>query len=96
MYRIFTVYVIFGYTFLFVLFWSFVTTASYKLAWILSPFGLTLAIFSLFLYIKSKRLKIEDFKFQTTTISVDPSLNEDDTDDQRSIITGRRIGIKDH
>jgi len=98
--RIFTVYIIFGYTILFVLFWSYVTTASYTLAWIISPFGFTLAIFSAILYIKSQRLKIQDFKFQTaaTTIILDDSFNENEIDvnDQRPIITGRRIGNKDY
>jgi hypothetical protein len=40
-------------------------TASYKLAWIISPFGLILAIFSIFLFIKSQRLRIEDFKLMS-------------------------------
>ncbi|CAF0776147.1 unnamed protein product [Adineta steineri] len=96
--RIFTVYILFVYSLLFILFWAFVTTASYKLAFFLSPFGLTLAIFALFLYIKSRRLKIEDFKFQSTPNSPNSSINEshiDDTD-QQPIIAGRRSGVKDH
>lgn len=97
-FRIFTVYIIFGYTLFFVLFWSLVTTASYRLAWLLSPFGLTLAIFSLFLYIKSKRLKIQDFRFQSTiTNEVSGSISESNfgDNDQQSIMTGRRVGLKD-
>lgn len=96
--RIYSVYVIFGYTFLFVLFWAFVTTASYKLAWFISPFGLTLALFSLFLYIKSQRLRIEDFKFKSTPISLNSSFNEQEVNinDEQPIITGRRFGDKDH
>lgn len=62
--RIWSVYIIFGYTFLFVLFWSFITTASYRLAWILSPFGVTLALFSLVLYIQSQRLTLDHFRIQ--------------------------------
>ncbi|CAF3466928.1 unnamed protein product [Rotaria sp. Silwood1] len=94
--RIFTVYILFGYAVLFVLFWSYVTTASYKLGLIISPFGFTLAIFSLFLYIKSKRLKIEDFKFQSTTNEDYNSISEDtiEIDDRQAIVTGRRTGIK--
>ncbi|CAF4158500.1 unnamed protein product [Rotaria sp. Silwood2] len=96
--RIFTAYVLFVYAVLFVLFWSYVTTASYKLALIMSPFGFILAIFSLFLYVKSKRLKMEDFKFQSTTNDQDNSISENiiEIEDRQAIITGRRIGIKDH
>lgn len=99
--RIFTVYIIFGYTFLFVLCWSFVTTTSYKLAWIISPFGLTLALFSLFLYIKTKRLKIEDFKFsRITSININDSFTENEHEinvsDQEPIVSGRNIGDKDN
>jgi hypothetical protein len=67
------------------------------LAWIISPFGFTLAIFSLFLYIKSKRLKLEDFKFQLTTSEISSTVSESNTDDtdHRPIVTGRRTGIKD-
>lgn len=74
------------------------STASYKLAWIISPFGVTLALFSLFLYVKSKLLTKDDFKFQSFTNDNDDSINENiiDVDDQRSIITGRRTGIKYH
>lgn len=39
-------------------------TLSFRLSWIISPFGLMLPIFSLLLYIKSHRLKLEDFKFK--------------------------------
>lgn len=62
--RISSVYIIFGYTFLFVLFWSYITTASYTLAWILSPFGISLGLFSLYLYIRSQRLQLTDFRIQ--------------------------------
>jgi len=37
-------------------------TASYKLGWIISPFALILILSTIILYIKSHRLKIEDFK----------------------------------
>lgn len=60
--RILTVYIIFGYTILFLLFWSYLTTASVKFGWILSPFGLTLSIFASFLYIRSCRLVIGHFR----------------------------------
>ena len=83
--RIWSVYIIFGYTFLFVLFWSFVTTASYSLAWILSPFGITLALFSLVLYVMSQRLTLEDFRFprintqseEILTINEEQLMNKD-------------------
>jgi hypothetical protein len=39
-------------------------TASYKFSWIISPFGLFLPICSVILYIKSHRLKLEDFKLK--------------------------------
>ena len=91
--RIFTVYIIFAYTIFFVLFWSFVTTASYKLAWILSPFGLTLALFSLFLYIKSKRLRREDFRLQSMTII---PADTSSVNDEQPILTGRTSTSKDH
>ncbi|CAF0907568.1 unnamed protein product [Didymodactylos carnosus] len=61
-YRILTVYGIFGYAILFVLMWSFVTTASYSLGWILSPFGLSLVTFSLFLFYKSNKLELNQFQ----------------------------------
>ncbi|CAF4268771.1 unnamed protein product [Rotaria socialis] len=88
-FRIYTVYLIFIYTVVFVLFWSFMSTASYKLAWIISPFGVALAAFSSFLFLKSKRLKIEDFKFQSITNEHDDSINENiiEGDDQQSIVT---------
>ena len=99
-FRIFTIYVLFGYALLFVLCFLLITTASYRLAWLLSPFGLALEIFSLFLYIKSKRLKIQDFQFQSTTtineVSGSISENNFDDNDQQSIMTGRRVGLKDN
>lgn len=61
-FRIYTVYIIYIYSLFFILFWSFIMTASYKFSWIISPFGSILIIFSIVLYIKSHRLKIEDFK----------------------------------
>lgn len=85
--QIFTVYILFGYTILFVLYWSFMTTASYKLAFIISPFGLPLAVFSVFLYIKSKRLKVEDFQLQS-----EPNIERND---QQSVNKSRRMVIKD-
>ncbi|CAF0901873.1 unnamed protein product [Adineta ricciae] len=94
--RIFTVYILFIYSILFVLFWAYITTASYKLAFILSPFGLTLGILSLLLYIKSQRLKLSDFRFQTATDDLNSSIAESnlDDDDERPIVTGRRSGVK--
>lgn len=65
---------IFGYTFIFVLFWSYITTASYTLAWILSPFGISLGGFSLYLYIRSQRLQLTDFRIQRS----EELLNESD------------------
>ena len=41
-------------------------TASYQLSWILSPFGMILAFISITLYVKSHRLKIEDFKLNSS------------------------------
>ncbi|CAF4578717.1 unnamed protein product [Rotaria sp. Silwood2] len=95
--RIFTVYILFGYTVLFVLYWSFVSTASYKLAFIISPFGLPLAIFSLFLYVKSKRLKMKDFKIQLVKTDNDNSVSENiiEVDEYRCIAIGTRTAIKD-
>ena len=98
-FRIFTVYIIFVYTILFVSFWSFMNTASYKLAWIISPFGLTLAVFSFILYLKSKRLQIEDFKFQSMTNNNDDSIDGNiiHVNDLWPILTtSRRTGIKDN
>ena len=94
--RIFTVYILSIYSILFVLFWAYVTTASYKLAFILSPFGLTLGILSSLLYIKSQRLKLSDFRFQTATDDLNSSIAESnlDDDDERPIVTGRRSGVK--
>ncbi len=56
-------------------------TSSYKLSWILSPFGLILIIFSIFLYIKSHRLKLEDFKlkFSTKTNEIIQPINQDNS-----------------
>ncbi|UJR30002.1 hypothetical protein I4U23_017548 [Adineta vaga] len=59
--RILTVYILFLYTISFLTFWSFVITASYKFAWILSPFGLILIALTILLYIQVHRLKFEDF-----------------------------------
>ncbi|CAF0820817.1 unnamed protein product [Rotaria sordida] len=96
--RIYTVYILFGYTLVFILFWSYVTTASYKLALPMSPFGITLALFSIFLYAKSNLLKMEDFKFQSITNDRENSTNVNtiETDDQQAFVTGRRTGIKDN
>ncbi|CAF3498337.1 unnamed protein product, partial [Rotaria sp. Silwood2] len=96
--RIFTVYVLFGNAILFVIYWSFVNTASYKLAFIISPFGLTLAVFSLFLYRKSQRLKIEYFKLQSIANDYNNSTYENTIgfDNEQCIVTSRRAGIKDH
>lgn len=95
--RIFTVYILFVYSFAFVLFWSFVTTASYKYALILSPFGLILSLFSLGLYIQTKRLTIEQFRFPQMTNQTDEisSENEIDVTDQTLIVPGRRETHKD-
>jgi hypothetical protein len=51
-------------------------TASYKLSWIISPFGLMLAVFSIVLCVKSHRLKIEDFKLMLLT-KTNQRINED-------------------
>ncbi|CAF4143728.1 unnamed protein product [Rotaria sordida] len=77
-YRIYTIYILFIYTLVFILFWSFLMTASYKLSWILSPFGLILVLFSLILYVKSHRLKIEDFKLKKATETM-ISINHDNS-----------------
>lgn len=61
--RLISVQIFFVYSLLFLAQWSFGATASYKFAWILSPFGVPLMVFSSFLYWKTKRLKIEDFRF---------------------------------
>lgn len=61
-FRIYSVYILFIYSFVLILFWSFVTTASYRFAWILSPFGVFLPICSMLLFIQSHRLKLEDYK----------------------------------
>jgi hypothetical protein len=53
-----------------------------------------LALFSLFLYIQSKRLKSEDFQFPTMINDADEI--DVDGNDQRPIVTGRRTGNKDH
>ncbi|CAF2727309.1 unnamed protein product [Rotaria sp. Silwood2] len=66
-YRIYSVYILYIYTFVFIIFFSLLMTASYKLSWIISPFGFLLILFSLVLYVKSHRLKIEDFKLSITT-----------------------------
>ncbi|CAF3963454.1 unnamed protein product, partial [Rotaria sp. Silwood2] len=97
--RILTVYILFGYALLFVLYWSYMNTASYKLAWILSPFSLILAIFSFYLYGKSKQLKIGDFKLlQSTTNSYHCSIrrNTIEMDNGQNIITSRRAEVKNH
>lgn len=98
LFRILTIYGIFFYTIVFILFWSYSTTASYTLAWIISPFSLPLAIFSLFLYVKSKRLELTDFKLQPATISHEDSISDNtvDVDDQQPLVSGRRTGIKHH
>jgi hypothetical protein len=56
-------------------------TASYKLSWIISPFGLFLPICSIILYIKSHRLKSEDFKLkiQIKTNELIDLINEDNS-----------------
>ncbi|CAF4675456.1 unnamed protein product, partial [Rotaria sp. Silwood1] len=69
-YRIYTIYIIFIYTLVFIIFFSLLMTASYKLSWIISPFGFILILFSLILYIKSHRLKIEDFKLRIITTKI--------------------------
>ena len=61
-FRIYSVYILFMYSFALILLWSYVATASYKFAWILSPFGIVLPICSILLFIQSHRLKVEDFK----------------------------------
>ena len=96
--RIFTVYILFIYSFAFVVFWSYMTTASYKYAWILSPFGLILSLFSLGLYVQTKRLTLEHFRFpRVTNHQSDERLDdpEIDVNDQTLIIPGRRETDKD-
>ncbi|CAF0716595.1 unnamed protein product [Adineta steineri] len=61
-FRISIVYILFIYILLYVLFWSYVMTGSFKLGFILSPFGLLLIIFVIVLYIKTQRLQLKDFK----------------------------------
>jgi hypothetical protein len=61
-FKIYSVYVVYAFTLFIILLISFMTTASYNFSWIISPFGLLLPIFSIILYIKCHRLKIEDFK----------------------------------
>jgi len=74
------------------------TTASYKYAWILSPFGLILSLFSLGLYVQTKRLTLEHFRFpRVTNHQSDERLDdpEIDVNDQTLIIPGRRETDKD-
>ncbi len=56
-------------------------TASYRLAWIISPFGLFLPICSIILYIKSHKLNLEDFKLklQIKTNQIIDSINQDNS-----------------
>ena len=63
--RISTVYLLFGYTLVFILFWTYITSTALKFGWILSPFGLTLAIFASLLYYKSYRLKMGQFRLSS-------------------------------
>ncbi|CAF3775166.1 unnamed protein product [Rotaria magnacalcarata] len=76
--RLYSVYIVFINTSAIILFWSFVMTASYKLSWIISPFGLILVLFSMILYLKSHRLKIEDFKLKKTNEIIN-SINQDNS-----------------
>ncbi|CAF1094303.1 unnamed protein product [Adineta ricciae] len=69
--RIFTIYILFVYTISFLMFWSFVMTASYRFGWILSPFGLILIAFAIFLYLHAHRLKCGDFKLLTSQSSTE-------------------------
>jgi hypothetical protein len=56
-------------------------TASYKLAWMISPFGLFLPICSIILFVISHLLKIKDFKLkiQTKTNQSVDLVNEDNS-----------------
>jgi len=49
--------ILFIYILSLTLFWSFLMTASYKYAWIVSPFGLILSIFFVFIFLKTYRCK---------------------------------------
>ncbi|CAF3242403.1 unnamed protein product [Rotaria socialis] len=76
--QLYSVYIVFINTSAIILFWSFLMTASYKLSWIISPFGLILVLFSMILYLKSHRLKIEDFKLKKTNEIIN-STNQDNS-----------------
>lgn len=65
-FRIYSVYILFIYSFGLSLFWSLASTASYRFAWFLSPFGVFLPICSMLLFIQSHRLKFEDFQLFST------------------------------
>ncbi|CAF1350298.1 unnamed protein product [Rotaria sp. Silwood1] len=85
-YRIYTIYIIFIYTLVFIIFFSLLMTASYKLSWIISPFGFILILFSLILYIKSHRLKIEDFKLRIITTKIMNSKLIQQVDEEQEIL----------
>lgn len=59
-------------------------TASYKLSWVLSPFGFMLTLFSIILYVKSHRLKIKDFKLRQDN-EIHHTMDEDDTNPTNKI-----------
>lgn len=69
------------------MFWSYITTASYKFAWFLSPFGWSLALISIYLQWKTTRLETNDFHL------IRSKINEND---ERPIVTGRKLNEKDH
>ncbi|CAF0755501.1 unnamed protein product [Didymodactylos carnosus] len=54
-------YVIFGYAVFFIFMISLIFTLSYNLGWILSPFGLFLIIFTVFLFYKTNKLELNQF-----------------------------------
>ena len=87
--RLFSVYFLFIYSFLFLLQWYYTATASYQLASILSPFGFPLVIFTLILYFKSRNLNLQSFSI----INNKDSLNSNDFD-QNLTNTQRKFSNK--
>ncbi len=92
--RIYTVYILFVYSLVFLLLWSFIMTASYTFGWIISPFALMLIVSTIILYIKSHRLKIEDFKLLSLrkTNGIKNLINQDNSklinqvEEQRTVL----------
>lgn len=59
---IYRVYVLFILTIILFILSSIGITISYRFSWFISPFGLPLIVFSIFLYIKTHRLTHGDFR----------------------------------